>query len=166
MTETGIELRDTWAGAENENFEVQQTPGDGPCFFVTEKYSIEGFNSLTYKNPIIVLPEQYGGAAHPVIHEAVHFLQRNDWTIDAAYFKVRKFTDAGFKEFVSQQQETEAHFIQMLFIARYESYLVKPRELDQFRKRIFKAINQPSMRVAAICWAVRNNIFLKQASKG
>lgn len=70
--ETGIEFRDTWTGAKNEYFEVQKTPANGLCFFTAEKYPDDRYQSLTYKNQIIILTEQYGGAAYPVVHKAVH----------------------------------------------------------------------------------------------
>ncbi|GAA4910064.1 hypothetical protein [Mucilaginibacter defluvii] len=160
MLEAQIEIRDTWQGYDNEIIAIKMVEGNGPCLFDAEKEAIDGFNSLSYKNATISLPKQYSGAANEVIHEAVHFLQHNDWTMDSAYFKVRSFTIPGFKEFVSQREETEAHFIQMLFMSRYEPHLIKERELKQFKNRLGRALKHPAMRVDMICWAVRNDIFV------
>jgi hypothetical protein len=81
--------------------------------------------------------------------------------MDKAYFQARKFSPKGFKEFISQRAETEAHFIQLVFIARYESHLIKVRELTQFRNRIRKAIQNPAMRISTICWFMKNDILIR-----
>lgn len=159
MKEANVEIRDTWMGHRNENIEVQKTPGDGQCFFVAEKEELDGNKSFSYTNPIIVLAEKYGGTLHPVVHEAVHYLQHNNWEMDNAYFKRQKYDDNGFKKFVSQREETEAYFIQLLFVSRYETHIVKERDLLHFQKRVRKALQHPAMRVDTICWVRRMKVL-------
>jgi hypothetical protein len=160
MNEAGIEIRDTWKGYQNEDITIQSAPDNGACLFEKEREVLDGFKSLSYKNPTITISDQQAKNLNPLIHETVHFLQYNTVAKDDAYFTVESYTLPHFKKFLTQKEETEAHFIQMLFISRYELHIVKPREQQQFKKRMLKALYHPDMRIDMIFWAVKNGVFV------
>lgn len=160
MKEANIPIRDTWKGFEQEDVTIKLVPGNDACLFEKEREVLDGFESLSYKNPTITIAEQQASKLNPLIHEAVHFLQHNTETMDDAYFAVQGYTLPHFKKFLSQREETEAHYIQMLFISRHEIKAIKLRDQEQFRKRMLKALHHPAMRADMIFWAVKNGVFM------
>lgn len=159
MKETKIQIRDTWKGYENEEVNFRFGDQDGTWFFEKEKVVLPGSTSLAYENATIVMPKVNSDKIHPLIHEVVHFMQHNTLAMDDAYFRVGSYTLPEFKKFLNQREETEAHFIQMLFISRYEFHLVKERERPQFKNRFEKCVTRPAMRVDSVFWAVKNQIL-------
>lgn len=170
MKEAGIEIRDTWAGYEGQNnddliankghgprliaFEVYD---DGTTELRTERVELPDFKSLSYENSKIMVSRHLENKAHPLIHEAVHYLQHNTIALDDSYFKVKSKSAYHYKQWVSQRAECEAFFVQLMFIVRYEpiSNEVLLREL---KKRLQRAMAFPAERVGFICWAHKNKI--------
>lgn len=178
MKECNIELRDTWDGWEGENYDdlpSNEYRSDGPkrisitskdddnhnnCRLETDKYPLSEYNfeSLAYSDSRIIIPKRYRNQLHTLIHEVVHFLQHNTLESDKAYFRLQKSTPFHYKQFVSQRLETEAYFIQLLFLSRYEQHLVKPGYLGELIKRITKSKRLPATRVNTILWAAKHSI--------
>jgi hypothetical protein len=153
MKKANIEIRDTWDGYEGENYDNLRANGyrtDGPKVFdvqlvrdgvprlVTEPYSLPGHNSLGYEVVKLLIPARRGEDIDPVIHEVAHFLQHNTVESNTAYFNMKSQTVEGYREFVDQRVEQEAHFVQLLYIEEFDEQKI-PQEYKDELKGLLKA---------------------------
>lgn len=174
MKRCQIPIRDTWTGFEGQNFDdaiSNNGHSGGPRLFdviITEegkakvsdyqKYPIDKFNSLAYENYKVSIPKRLSHLTHPVIHETVHFLQHSTDIMDANYVKFDETTD-NYLDYVSQRQELEAHFVQILYINEYEPDIIDKRYKKDFSRLIKNGIKNPSERLKAILYANNKGII-------
>jgi hypothetical protein len=168
MKKASIEIRDTWDGYEGENYDdiitnLGRTDGpklvdiikvkDGLARLETENYTLPGFNSLAYERAKILIPLRLINKIHPIIHEAVHFLQHNTEALDNAWVGLKSQTREDFKDFVEQRVELEAHFVQLLYIDEYELDLPDEVIKTEFKKQLLEALGDTTKRVDLIVYA-------------
>lgn len=86
-----------------------------PQVEANKKYSIQNFKSVAYDAYRIVMPERYrrNGRDDPIIHECVHFLQRNTIEEDGNYID---YDGHNYIQYVLQRVELEAHIVQIAYI--------------------------------------------------
>lgn len=148
MQESNINIRDTWFGYHNaknlDDFYLNGNKYHGPkSIRITLKddgytdinankiYCIPGYKCAAYDNYEIRVPKRLSGLVHPIIHEAVHFLQENTTDSDKSYIK---FTGNNFNEYLNQRSELEAHFIQLKYIYKNEMDRIQ----DDFVRAMFE----------------------------
>lgn len=136
MKKANIEIRDTWDGYEGENYDnlitnKGRTDGqkifdvrlvrDGVPRLVTEPYTLEGHKkSLGYEVVKLLIPIRRANDVDAAIHEIVHFLQHTTEKTNADYFNMKQQDVEGYKEYVDQRVEQEAHFVQLLYIEEFD----------------------------------------------
>ena len=154
-----VEIRDTWKGWDGFNYDDFYTNGNeyggkklikiiwkelGYSENSAKKvYSIPNFKSVAYDNVSLYIPKRLSKFKHPIIHELVHFLQHNTLELDKKYLS---FNGSNYIEYISQKLELEAHYIQILYIYKYELEIFnlnreKKRQLKKQIKSSFKDTN-------------------------
>lgn len=78
-----------------------------------------GKSSIGYDSYLITIPSRFReqGRFDPAIHEAVHFLQHQTLEEERAYFSAQPTETVRYLRYLSQRVETEAHFIQIAYLA-------------------------------------------------
>jgi iron uptake system EfeUOB component EfeO/EfeM len=132
MRESNIEIRDTWKGWTGYNNDDYFANGNlyggikhfdiilkenGRADVAGRIYTIPNFNSCAYNEYKIRIPKRLAGLKHPIVHEITHFLQHNTSEKDKEYID---YNENNYEEYVNQRSELEAHFVQILFISKYE----------------------------------------------
>jgi hypothetical protein len=141
MKEKQITIRDTWTGFDGYNYDdfyINNNCFGGPRHFRIEfkkngytelkggkAYSIKGYRHAAYDNFYIIVPDKYQQISHPIIHECVHYLQVS--TLESGYNYV-EFTGNNPYEYLTQKSELEAHYIQLMYILRFEKQLLTSLE--------------------------------------
>lgn len=88
---------------------------DCPHVNAKQRYSVSNYESVAYDNYRIQMPDRYknNGRNDPVIHECVHFLQKNTVEDEENYIR---FNGCNYRDYISQRQEYQAHTIQIAYI--------------------------------------------------
>lgn len=168
MNEANIEIRDTWKGWLGFNYDDFYSNGnsyggkklieivtkeDGMSGMEGNKiYKVPNFKSAGYDNVKIKIPKRLSHLKHPIVHELVHFLQHTTVDLDKEYIP---YNPNRYKEYVGQRIELEAHYIQLLFIERYE---LKEIGLDEeveneFIKKVKESFSNPDFKLELILYA-------------
>lgn len=137
MIEFEIPIRDTWNGYDGYNYDDFYSNGNvyngkrflkvmykenGTADVAGKKvYTIPGFKSAAYDSFEIRIPNRLCHLKHVVIHELVHFLQTNTVDEEKQYIN---FNGNNYLNYIAQRTELEAHFIQLIYIYRFELDLV------------------------------------------
>lgn len=159
-------IRDTWKGVDGYNYDdyFGNNSYNGPKQLkvilkedgVTDTegktYVISGFKSLAYDSYKIRIPRRLIGIQHNIIHEIVHFLQENHAQDESNYIL---FKGNNYKEYVSQRTEFEAHYIQLLYIEKYELEKLKLENniLIQFQEKNKESLKNKASRLDLIFFA-------------
>lgn len=175
MKKAKIEIRDTWNGFDGENYDdliMNNYRTDGPksidfikkadglaCFTPKGKNELSGFKSIAYEDSTIYIPERLANKTHPLVHEIVHFLQHTTLKLDDLWRGLKSQTKEDFTKFVSQRSELEAHFIQLLYIDKYELNLDDENLKENFKEKLASALNNPEERIELIVFAKENQIL-------
>lgn len=158
MLEYGIPIRDTWKGFEGFNYDDFYSNGNsygkkklikitvkenGFAGIKAKKYHIPNFNNIAYDSYEICVPQRLVGFNHPIIHEIVHFLQANTMEEDKNYIEYTGKDILQYLQYLGQRTELEAHFIQLLYIDRYELEKIVSNEtiITEFRSKLHKLKN-------------------------
>ncbi|MEN9610152.1 MAG: hypothetical protein RLZZ628_966 [Bacteroidota bacterium] len=159
MLEYGISIRDTWKGFYGCNLDDFYSNGNSyggkKLIKITVKengftdmhankiYMIEGFKSAAYDNYEIRVPKRLGALKHPIIHELVHFLQVNTVEEDKQYISFGGQNTLQYMQYLNQRTEQEAHYIQLLYIEKYELKKVVDDEKirSEFRSKLYQKNN-------------------------
>lgn len=168
MTESNIEIRDTWKGWSSFNYDDFYTNGNsygGTKLFdiiikengrsdigANKVYTIPNFKSAGYDNFQVRIPKRLLALKHPIIHEIVHFLQHNTVELDENYVV---FDETNYKEYVSQRAELEAHFIQILYIEKFElEKLNLKKEVEkEFIRKVRNCLENSKSRLELILYS-------------
>lgn len=168
-----IQTRDTWKGLEGFNYDdffannrsyngkkqlqivIKE---DGFTDTKGKRYSIPGFKNLAYDSYEIRVPKRLIGMRHNIVHELVHFLQENSDVEDTNYIQ---FNGNNYLEYVSQKSEFEAHFIQLLYIKKYELEKIKLNEddLKEFVEKAEMSIQNQKVRLYFILFSKSHGII-------
>lgn len=174
MKIANIELRDTWDGYTGENYDdLEKNEGrsdgpksieiiqveDGNARLETKRYQLDVFNSLSYEDSKILIPKRLANKVHPIVHEVVHFLQHNTIELDDSYKCLKSETKEDFKKFVDQPSEQEAHFVQLLYINKYELNIQDEKLTSEFKQRLDDALKDKTKRTDLIVYAKENQIL-------
>jgi hypothetical protein len=172
MLEANIPFRDTWLGVNGNNLDdlyingklggqrhikvIQKEDGISQIG-AFKKYQIPNYNCVAYDSFLISIPKRLYGLRHPIIHEIVHFLQYNTYEQDNKYIP---YNGNNFFIYVSQREEIEAYYVQLLYIEKHELELL---EIDEsckagFRDMLLKSITNKNLRPALILFSKANNI--------
>lgn len=167
-----IPIRDTWKGIEGYNYDdyfINKSyngkkhfqliiKNDGITDTEGTKYEIPGFKCVAYNNFKIRIPKRLVGLRHNIIHEIVHFLQENNSTDDNNYIS---FNGNNYLQYFSQKSEIEAHFIQILYIEKYENKKLQLNENDfkEFQSKIEKAFENKEKKIELILFSKSHGII-------
>ncbi|WP_426414752.1 hypothetical protein [Aestuariirhabdus sp. LZHN29] len=85
-------------------------------------YELDGYESKAYDNYRIKVPLRFeeSGRCDPIIHECVHFLQRNTAEDESSYVRCNE-DRSNYVDYVSQSQEYQAFIVQIAYIVDYQS---------------------------------------------
>lgn len=174
MRETNIEIRDTWNGWLGFNYDDFYSNGnsyggkklleivtkeDGISGMEGNKiYTVPNFKSAGYDNVKIKIPKRLSHLKHPIVHELVHFLQHTTVGADKYYIP---FKTNNYKEYVSQRTEMESHYVQLLFIEKYEIQeigLDKETE-NEFVNKVKESLLKPGLRLDLILYSRSKKII-------
>lgn len=175
MMRANIEVRDTWKGYNGENFDdAIQNNGEsgGPRLFDIIScqegkarveghsiYNINGFKSAAYDNFKVHIPQRLLNSKHPIIHECVHFLQHNTEEIDKQYIPLKSHSEEDYRTYIQQRCETEAHFVQIMYIIEYENDEISLDDLNIAKSKLTECLENPDLRVDFIIYA-KNKGFI------
>ena len=130
MSDFGFSVRDTFLTDGNlDDFYSNGNQYNGPVLFgvdwieaddcphvnANKRYSVNNYESVAYDKYRIQMPTRYqdSGRNDAIIHEIVHFLQKNTAADEQNYIR---FNGSNYSEYVSQQQEYQAHIVQIAYI--------------------------------------------------
>lgn len=133
MKNNGIGIRDTWTGWNGTNlddyykngcygglrhFKISYNENIKYCQVKAKKaYSIPKYRHLAYDEYTIQVPDRMKDRLDAIIHESVHFLQASTAEDENGYIN---FNGNNYKDYISQRTETEAHIIQLIYMAEVE----------------------------------------------
>ncbi|WP_179019402.1 hypothetical protein [Winogradskyella forsetii] len=174
MTESKIEIRDTWKGWEDFNYDDFYSNGNAhknPKLFdiiikenghsetsANKSYSIPNFKSLAYDNFKISIPKRLTNLEHPIIHEIIHFLQHSTAESEKNYIA---YNGTNYEVYVNQRTELEAHFVQLLYIEKFElNKLNLEKDIEnEFISKVKKSLRNPEYRLELILYSKSKSII-------
>jgi len=173
MKKASIPLRDSWFGFEGKNYDnldINKRDLDAAKVFEVEiirdgkmeilceleEYSI--FSSAVYKWVKFLIPLRLSRTTNPLIHEIVHVLQHNNIALDQSYIQHIKHPD-NYIAYISQRSETEAHFVQLMYIRQYEFPIHLEHIRREFEQLMDEALVAPAKRVGLIFYANEKGII-------
>lgn len=176
MHSAGIPIRDSWQGWDGENFD-DASYNDGksggkrlfsiefhdavftPQIHFEHIYTLpEGFTSCAYDKFRILLPFHYKDRIDIIVHECVHFLQHNTHELQNSYI-INIDKDYNYPQYIEQRCELEAHFVQLMYQAKYGINTEDPVTRFVFLTAIQECMTDHSKRRGLILFAKDNGII-------